>query len=128
MTTPTGPALIVGEIHDHLASRPYLDGIRGADLDLAPDVDPPMWVVGPPSMTPQVTAAGGGGAFLYRLVVYVVVAEGERAFGQLLEWAQLVGRALDEPPGIRIVEYRPTTFPTGSAELPAYAIDLEVTG
>lgn len=129
MTTPYGPAALVAEIHEWLKARTELDALRvvGLDEGLAPNLDPPSIVVGPPTMTPTVTAAGGGGAVRYRLVVYVVVAESDRAFLDLLEHAERVVRALDEPAGIAVVEWRPTTFPAGSTELPAYAIDIEVT-
>ncbi len=129
MTTPYGPASLVDEVHAHLAGRTELEALRlvGLDEGLAPNLDPPAIVVGPPTMAPTVTAAGAGGALRYRLTVYVVEAEGERAFRDLMDHAQLVVTALDEPEGIRILEWRPTTFPAGSTELPAYAIDLEVT-
>lgn len=127
MTTPYGPASLVQEIHEWLAGRTELEDLERTDLDLAPNIRPPSIVVGPPTATPQVTASGGGGAMTYRLTVYVVVAETERAYRDLLEFAERVARALDEPAGIQVTEWRPTTFPTGGTELPAYAIDIEVT-
>jgi len=127
VTTPSGPAAIVDEIHVHLDGHVLLAGeLEVTDLDLAPNLHPPSVVVGPPTMTPQTTAADAG-PMRHRLTVYVVVAEDEGAYRALLELAQLVVRALDEPTGIRITEWRPTTFPAGGVELPAYAIDIEVT-
>jgi hypothetical protein len=127
VTTPYGPAQLVDEIHEWLRGRTELEALRLMDLDLAPKADPPMIVVGPPAMTPTVGAAGGGGPIRYRLRVYVVVAESDRAFRELLEHVDPVVRALDEPPGIAVLEWSPTTFPAGSVELPAYGIDIEVT-
>lgn len=128
MTTPYGPASLVDEIHALLEDAPLLAGVMEiTDLDLAPNLNPPSVVVGPPTMTPSTTAADGGGPLLYRLTVYVVVQEDEAAYRSLLDVAQLVVRVLDEPAGIRITEWRPTSFPAGSVELPAYAIDIEVT-
>lgn len=133
MTTPYGPAAFVDEIHTWLKGRPELDALRLADLDLAPNTDPPMIVVGPPTWTPLVTASGDGGPFRYRLTVWVVEPYGpdaatDRAFRDLMDHCGLVARALDIPEGIRITEARPTSFPVGGTELPAYAIDIEVTG
>lgn len=125
------PAEIIDEVHDHLAGHHLLAGVvRVTDLDLSPsDLDPPAAVVGPPTLTPTTTASGAGGGVgvaRYRLTVYVVVAQTDRAFREAVDYASLVVRVLDEPGGIIIVEWRPTTFPAGSTELPAYAIDLEI--
>ena len=128
MTTPYGPASLVDEVHDWLTQATALQGsVRIADLDLAPNVDPPAAIVGPPIAEPRTPGSDGGGPVRYRLTVWVVVGESDRAFRDLLEHTEAVVRVLDEPAGITIVEWRPTTFPVGQTELPAYAIDLEVT-
>jgi len=127
VTTPAGPAQVVDEIHAHLGGHPLLAGeLEVTDLDLAPNLNPPSVVVGPPTMLPKTTAADSG-PMLCQLTVYVVVNESERAFREVLDVAQLVVRVLDEPAGIVVTQWRPLTFPSGSAELPAYAIDIEVT-
>lgn len=127
MTTPYGPAGLANEVHEWLAGHASLAGVlQVADLDLAPALRPPSVVIGPPTATPQTTAAGGGGPMRYRLTVWVVVPETERAYRRLLDHTETVVRALDEPAGLRVTEWRPTTFPAGGTELPAYAIDIEV--
>lgn len=127
MTTPYGPASLIDEIHGWLKGRTELDRLQLTDLDLTANLRPPSIVVGPPTMTAETSASGGGGPVAYRLTVYVVVVESARAFRDMLDLTQLVVRALDEPAGIRVTEWRPTTFPAGATELPAYAIDIEVT-
>lgn len=127
MTSPAGPALVVDEVRDHLAGHALLAGVlEVTELDLAPNLHPPSVVVGPPTMRAS-TPAGTDGPVLHRLTVYVVVQEDEGAYRSLLDLTQLVVRVLDEPAGITIPEWRPTTFPSGAVELPAYAIDIEVT-
>lgn len=127
MTTPYGPASLVDEVHEHLEGRTELSELQLTDLDLSPNLRPPSIVLGPPSMTPRTSASGGGGPVRYRMTVYVIVAETARAYRQLVDLVQLVVTALDEAAGIQIVEWTPTTFPAGGTELPAYAIDIEVT-
>jgi hypothetical protein len=126
VTTPYGPASLVDEIHEHLDGHVLLAGVAEVtDLDLAPNLQPPSVVVGPPTMTPLTTASAAG-SMRYRLTVWVVVQEDEGAYRALLDVTQLVVRVLDQPAGIGVTEWRPTTFPAGGVELPAYAIDIEV--
>lgn len=127
MTTPYGPESLIDEVHTWLAGRVELADLQLTDLDLAPNLRPPSIVVGPPTATPQTSASGTGGPMRYRLSVWVVVANTDRAYRELLSYTQRVARALDEPAGLAVVQWAPTTFPTGGTELPAYAIDLEVT-
>jgi hypothetical protein len=126
MSTPYGVVQVMDEIVAHLQGHPEIAGVlRVADLDDAPNSDPPMVAVGAPSWTYSNPA--GGGVAEYTLAVYVVEAFGERALRDLLVHTDLVARVLDEPAGLAVKGGRPTSFPAGSQELPAYAIDLGVT-
>lgn len=128
MTTPYGPLELVEEIRSYLTDAPALAGENGlviADLDHAPNVDPPMAVVGPPEW--KYASPTGDGVATYTLTVYVVVAQAESAFRELMTWTGRVARVLDEPPGTAVKGARPTVFSAGGTDLPAYAIDIEVT-
>lgn len=126
MSTPYGPADLVAEVREWLKARTELDALEVCGLDLAPNLKPPSIVIGPPSWT-LLTVASDEAVSRFRLTVYVVVSQTDEAFTQMLEHVQRVARALDEPAGTQLVEIRPTTFPAGGVELPAYAIDIEVT-
>lgn len=126
MTTPYGPVEVVDEILELLRGDATLaDLIRVSDLDGAPNVDPPMAIIGPPTWT--YANPTGGGLAEYTLTVYVVEAQTEGALRALLEHTALVARVLDGPDGLAVKGARPTAFPSGTEELPAYAIDLGVT-
>lgn len=128
MTTPSpyGIVEVVQEIRDHLAGASDItDVLRVADLDTAPNLDPPMVVVGSPSWT--YSNPVGGGAAEYTLAVYVVEADNDRAYVDLLNHTALVARVLDQPDNLAVKGGRPTAFPSGDTDLPAYAIDLGVT-
>jgi hypothetical protein len=121
---------LVDEIRTHLDDAPSLAGEGGlvvAKLEHAPNVSisTPGVVVGPPTWTLHTPVIGGPAEYV--LVVYVVVAVGKDSFRQLMEHTPRVMAVLDEPPGIAVKGARPTTFPGGSVDLPAYAIDIEVT-
>jgi hypothetical protein len=125
-----GPWALMEEIREHLADTPELVGEGGlvvAELEHAPNVSIalPGLVVGPPTWTLHTPVVGGVAD--YTLTVWVVVAVGKDSFRQLMEYAPRVMAALDGPPGIAVKGARPTTFPGGSVDLPAYGIDIEVT-
>lgn len=124
---PYGPLELMLEVHGWLTQSTELQGESGLQvepLEHAPDPDPPCVVVGPPSWTYHGVV---GGPADYSLTVYVVVDIGSDSFAQLMRWAPTVTRILDEPPGLAVKGSRPTVFPGGSTDLPAYAIDIEVT-
>lgn len=126
MSTPYEPLDMVDEILELLRSDATLaDVIRISDLDGAPNVDPPMAIIGPPTWT--YANPTGGGKAEYTLTVYVVEAQEENALRNLLRHTAMVQRVLDGPDGISVKGASPTAFPSGTEELPAYAIDLGVT-
>lgn len=126
MSTPFGAVELVDEILELLRGDASLANIiRISDLDGAPNVDPPMAIIGPPTWT--YSNPTGGGLAEYTLTVYVVEAQEEGALRNLLVHCDMVARVLDGPPGLAVKGLRPTAFPAGTEELPAYAIDLGVT-
>jgi hypothetical protein len=120
----SSPIEITAEVLDLLKNASALNvDLRTADLDHAPNVDPPMVVVGPPSWHYRTP---GTDPVDYALAVWVVVAETERAMTELMAYVPRVAAVLDEPSGIVVLRAEPTAFPSGSSPLPAYRIDIEV--
>lgn len=111
------------------AAERILDGLvdvpgirRYTDLDAA--IDPPAVVLGSPvllwnAMGPDPSEA--------RFGVYVVVPRDAQTMERLWDLVPLVVVALEEVCDLVSRNANPTSYPTGTIELPAYLIETEVT-
>ncbi|MDN5929485.1 MAG: hypothetical protein L0I24_00200 [Pseudonocardia sp.] len=91
--------------------------------DLHSPIDPPGVVLGPPALTwSSYTADPTTGRFL----AYVVVPADGRALTALWDLVPLVAAAVDTVQDAVVLRADPANFSGGSADLPAYMIEIEV--
>ncbi len=104
-----------------IAALRALDTVR-VSTSPGMSLDPPTAVVGVPELTWERFTDPSSATF----VVGLAVAANEHAADRLLALYPDVVAALDGVPGVVVKSAAPGTVPAGSAELPAYLIEIEV--
>ena len=83
----------------------------------------PALVLGPPRLTWETGLRAPTSALF---IVYVIVQADERAIERLWDLVVDVGEAIDARTDGVVIQADPSVFPSGTAQLPAYEIQVEV--
>jgi len=107
-----------------------LKALGDADVrrDVGAAVDPPAYVIGPPSLRWEaIGSASSVGSSSMRVFVYVIEVADELAVERLWTRVPAVGAAIDEHVlDAVVISAEPDTFITGQTQLPCYRVELEM--
>lgn len=120
MTPAAAYAGIVDGLRDALKPAGVLRVLDGP----GERADPGSVIVGPPAFIWE--GMCGGGPSSATVIVYLIERVGERAIERLLENLPALVAAIEEINDATVTGAAPASYPSGSAELPAYQVTAEI--